>query len=548
MGIPYLYSNIVSKNPHVIHHTPLNTCHRLFLDYNSIIHQCLNDLKKLNTPITNDEVFKSLVDYTNLIKNSCNPSDLLFIAVDGIAPLAKQNQQRKRRYLSAHTNQVIEEFKEANQIPYVHWDSNQITPGTQFMKELNDFLKLEYANDPRVIVSDSDEPGEGEHKAIQYIKKCECGISNDYDDPKKVNVIYGLDGDLIMLALTCNSPILLMREAHIFDGIKSNAFKYLNVNSLHLAISSHLGGPCNDYVAMCLLIGNDFLPNLSPLKIKQEAIEVLCSIYKKTTQKIGGKRLLLMNEHAIDATPTFSLNYEFVKLIFEELAKNEDSMMIHITNEYNAIETNHHAFHKKQSKLERFMAEIDSYPLRNKHLSHTIDPTKKNWRVDYYEHLFYDHSQSTIKHICMSYIQGLAWNVDYYFNTTEKKTGQWFYEYLYAPCISDISKYLTIMGANEFSSSIKCHNNIDIGATFKEYMQLLYVIPPTSIEIIPPALRPIMHDVQLGFSHLFPTRFKTSTYLKYQGWEILPVLPPINIVQMNRIASYVTSIMSPIEK
>ena len=49
----------------------------------------------------------------------------------------------------------------------------------------------------KIVISDSNVPGEGEHKIINFIKK------NNFDFMES-HCIYGLDADLIFLALTTN--------------------------------------------------------------------------------------------------------------------------------------------------------------------------------------------------------------------------------------------------------------------------------------------------------------------------------------------------------
>ena len=62
----------------------------------------------------------------------------------------------------------------------------------------------EYNHDCQVIISDSNEPGEGEHKILQYLKQ-------NYSDDNGENqyLIYGLDADLIMLSMASKSTIFI---------------------------------------------------------------------------------------------------------------------------------------------------------------------------------------------------------------------------------------------------------------------------------------------------------------------------------------------------
>ena len=101
MGIPSYFSHIIKKYEKTLR--SLNNDDRfdnLFMDCNSIIYDALRKIESFDN-IEDDLItitIKKIEDYIQEIK----PSNTLFIAFDGIAPFAKMNQQKTRRYKSAY--------------------------------------------------------------------------------------------------------------------------------------------------------------------------------------------------------------------------------------------------------------------------------------------------------------------------------------------------------------------------------------------------------------------------------------------------------------
>lgn len=178
------------------------------------------------------------------------PRKCLYLAVDGVAPRAKMNQQRSRRFRSAKEAEITsaEIFAREGKLPDGKpFDSNCITPGTDFMLKLSlalqKWVEFKMETDPfwkalgaDVVVSGPDVPGEGEHKVMDFIREqkelyyqneeavaaanTENGKSQHetatpaiHWAPGQTHVLYGLDADLIMLGLVTHEPrFLLLRE------------------------------------------------------------------------------------------------------------------------------------------------------------------------------------------------------------------------------------------------------------------------------------------------------------------------------------------------
>jgi len=330
----------------------------LYLDMNAIIHPCCHPENK-PAPETEDDMMIDIFEYIDRIVNMIRPRSLLYMAIDGVAPRAKMNQQRSRRFRAAQLAQAELEAKEKvekelmaigqlHQLPPKKkaFDSNCITPGTPFMDNLATCLRYHIAHkqntDPawknlKVILSDASVPGEGEHKMMEYIRQQR---SKPEHNPNTVHVMYGLDADLIMLALATHEPHFKILREDVFakESSSKNCFicnkpghranecrnqaraggepaelsaqdddkqappkpyvlMHVDVLREYLEYALKPENPdvvwdlehaIDDWVFLCFFVGNDFLPHLPSLEIREGAIDTLCTIWKQCLPVMGG--------------------------------------------------------------------------------------------------------------------------------------------------------------------------------------------------------------------------------------------------------------------
>merc|ERR1711871_127593 len=201
----------------------------LYLDMNGIIHNCShpND-NDIHQRITENDMMLAVMAYIDKLFYIVKPKKLIYLAIDGVAPRAKMNQQRQRRFRSA------KDMKEAIEAAVLNgeklpeeppFDSNCITPGTEFMAKLSTHLRYyvrkKVRDDPlwkgiKVIYSGHEVPGEGEHKIIKYIRHRKAQA--DWN-PGERHCMYGLDADLMFLGLVTHEPnFSLLREVVVFKS------------------------------------------------------------------------------------------------------------------------------------------------------------------------------------------------------------------------------------------------------------------------------------------------------------------------------------------
>ncbi|XP_064394780.1 5'-3' exoribonuclease 2-like [Halichondria panicea] len=354
----------------------------LYLDMNGIIHPCCHPEDKA-APKDEDEMMEAIFEYIDRIFAIIRPRRLLYMAIDGTAPRAKMNQQRSRRFRAAKESEEkqedIERIREELQakgadLPpkkakEAHFDSNCITPGTPFMARLATCLEFyiheRMNNNPawqgiKVLLSDANVPGEGEHKIMDYIRGQR---SNPDHDPNTHHCLYGADADLIMLGLATHEPnFTILREEFKpnqprpcelcgqighdlkectglakekegeFDQFASSTvspqkeFIFLRLCVLReylereLTISGlpfpfDLERAIDDWVFMCFFVGNDFLPHLPSLEIREGAIDRLIRLYKNVVPQTHGY-----------LTHNGKVNLARVQLILKELGLVEDEI------------------------------------------------------------------------------------------------------------------------------------------------------------------------------------------------------------------------------
>jgi len=525
MGIPFYFKSLISRFPDIVN-LPNGTCDALYLDFNCIIHMCAQKLAASeNSPhdfgTFHNHVITNSLNYIDHILKHVLPAALLYIAVDGACPRSKMQQQRKRRFMSMwRTRKQTELGLKRNECSV--WDSNIVTPGTEFMKEFDQRLRdhvvaMQKHHAFKIQVSGSDEFGEGEHKIFDHMNQCE--------DHKSV-VVYGLDADLILLSILQEKFLIsLMREVPEFNVVnfeRHSPFLMLSIPFLKSAITREYmfgnAGRTNDYVMLCTLIGNDFIPPLSFLKIKSDGIDILLRLYHKHVS--NNKDDFLVSTES--KCPT--LNWKLLTDIVKDLADIEDTSMLEVSNTY---------YSGKVFIDQRFPeGRIDNYPMLFK-FPKVIDISQHNWRTRYNKMLFQYNNTNVVNTACELYIEGINWVFQYYF--TKNHNLGWYYPFHYSPTCLDLYNYLIASDSNHISLVLeKSKNKHNTHKEFINYIQhhgfqLLMVLPPSSKLLLPTELQQIMENVEYGCVQYYPQNFDITTYLKSYLWECSAIIPDINI-------------------
>ena len=357
MGIPKFAYFLSNRYPLILKkikdETDVPPIDNLYLDFNGIIHNvCHNyfcDASKITS--TTNEIYAEICEVIRQIVHLVKPKKLLMISVDGVAPRAKMNQQRIRRF-----RKELNEKKEENNINIekeenndkIIFDTNAISAGTKFMFHLTNYIKNYILEQKKVnedwmqidiLLSGSDVPGEGEHKILEYIRNYK--LSEKYN-PYTKHCIYGLDADLIMLSLLSHEyNFVILREDYFKmkkqakvenNEIKNEKYSEKKIEYQFFLISvlrEYLELEFNflkkkikfkydfekiidDFIFLCFFIGNDFLPNLFSFNIEKGALNHLFEFYKACLPELDGY-----------LTDKGKINFKRVLIFFDYLSKYE---------------------------------------------------------------------------------------------------------------------------------------------------------------------------------------------------------------------------------
>jgi 5'-3' exonuclease len=384
---------------------------------------------------------------TNIV-NKFTDLDTLILAVDGVAPGGKLKQQRQRRFKSALNNNAS-----------VNFDSNVITPGTEFMIRLSTFLTKKINTNRNslphtVIYSSHLVEGEGEHKIMEYYR-----LGQVKNLPGN-HVLYGLDADLIMLSLLSpQDKIILYRESDISTDILS-----IDLFKQHIQTKTNV----DDFVFMTFMLGNDFLPHHFALEELAETIELMLDIYKDN-------QFSFIKNNLID--------YNQFHLFLVTLAQNEQYLLTQLSlrEDYQSVALT----------MAKAGGQFDVALYRQSYYDKILLPKNNTIKKIV--------NDSDIKNMVTSYLRTMSWNYLYYTEGMSAVNQDWVYEYYYSPMLVDIAFYsqdVNIIGYKAWLGMVR----------FNPLHQLLSVIPKSSIDAVPNELKEL-YKITSPLYDLFPTTF-----------------------------------------
>jgi 5'-3' exonuclease len=598
MGIPSYFLHIVKRHPAILKKIALlgPNIDNFYADCNGIIYNAVYEtvLGTKNIDVYEAEIILAVCTKIQTYIDMFQPKEKIIIAFDGVAPVAKLNQQRERRYKSWLTGDLQKRIDKnnatkpsklnkntnaVNQNPDTSaiWNTSSITPGTAFMNKLHTLVTAHFKSNTKVIVSSSCESGEGEHKIFQHIR--------DFPDAHKnqTTIIYGLDADLIMLCLNhlhISERIFLYRETPEFlksvdktldetcqyfvdiPELAQSIIKYMNcMHDKCGQVSEKIefqNEKCRmfDYIFICFMLGNDFMPHFPAVNIRTTGIDTLLDAYRQTIGCKPGEYLICLTPNQNNNCANTNINWPNYKLLVEHLANNEDSLfrqeykkrdrwqqqqLMHNSNNSKShpnpetnfatsvvVEISDIVSEWSNDELPSSIDELNMCPIKYRDKEKQINPFTNNWERRYYETLFHvKMTASVCKQICTNYLEGMEWTFKYY--SSGCVDWRWSYNYHYPPLLKDLLQFIP---------DSKCYNFLEVKEPdpIRDVVQLCYVLPRPSLHLLPPKIMDKLLK-RCDPDSLYTTNHRVNWSFCKFFWECHTEMPHLDLNLLESICS-----------
>ena len=537
MGIPSYYRTLIQRLPHAIQRKAPSgaaAVKTLVVDMNCMIYHVLKE-PKMEAITYPGEIGRlgwerklqiEVCSYLTHIWKEAGAPKQTYVALDGVVPYAKIKQQRFRRFkggalaegaqgaaqgVAQGTNETqpksIDGVWGAKGTP---WDKNAITPGTAFMEAMGSMLRetgMKYG----WIISDTNDPGEGEHKVLKWL----LGQKEKAALVQGSVVVYGLDADLILLCLIAGDklgdayPIFLLREAMAFgklvrfDGPQGHGEVDLCFFQISLLSDSLQGSPKNkwtkeqfyDYIFGMSFCGNDFLPTGLSLRIRDDGHSILLA----GLNELWSKGLNLVSIEA--QTQILRPNAQGLKTFAYWISRQEERLILTTI---------------RRKMTARFGEdEADNLPLREQAEKPMIELRgdqvylKKGWQSEYCKLAIGEDSLEQRRARVADFWRGWCWILDYY--QGRRVDLEWVYPAGYPPLWSDLVQHFELPADDWLEQE-----------PLQPQEQLALVLPLSSWGLM---LKTPYRDLPTKLPQMWPQGFHLETFAKRFGWECEPMIP-----------------------
>ncbi|MHB1571346.1 MAG: XRN family 5'-3' exonuclease, partial [Solirubrobacteraceae bacterium] len=465
MGIPRFFSWLTRQEyPEVLQEELPGSIDWLIFDMNSLFHQAhqvayaygegfnvarAKRIRELSTEEVEKEFRETLINLVMGIVVFVSPKEGILLAVDGVAPQAKIQQQRQRRYKGPRTQHEDEKCEspgcpdpELIELRKTIVDPNRITPGTDFMFRLDDFL-VRWIKDPKnrlqlgvkkVIYSSHLVPGEGEHKYLEFLR------SGDIPNTG-IHAIHGMDADLFILSLIAPVERIFITREDIAQVVNIQNLRYNLTRQMRFETTP------TDFTLLTFLLGNDFFPHQPSLLDMGRGINAFISAYLETNKPLTERRgegyriiwsnfliflrVMAKSEGILLANEAIR-GFKYPSIPFQQALHAEQTQ-----KKYTSPGEQSRALRTQQATVTNYTFYYETF--RQEWYHQALGPRGDTSILEFLVgRPVYSITPERIKEMCLAYLRGLTWNLTYYTDGWDRASLEYVYPFHHVPLFSDL--------------------------------------------------------------------------------------------------------------
>lgn len=392
--------------------------------------------------------------------------------------------------------------------------------------------------------------GEGEHKALEFIRK--KSLEPGFDTNTSI-CIYSPDSDLIFLGLSTHlKHLCLFREARWSNGnenflrafereIKETKYDFVWVSLIrdyfeleYREVKKDIGKVfdlervIDDFIFVFFFIGNDFVPGMLSLEERELNFDNLINSLKDNI--IDLKDYITKNgeiiwPNAVKFFRKFARKHVDLALLDNKIKSEEEEK--EINSELNLKKTESTLSLTMSLSLSKAdsrssIQELDkSFILQVRSLCKSNPALAKEY---YYTEKFkIDIAQNPeeYKKIVKSYLEGIQFLLKYYYKGCPSYS--WFYPYHFPPLIIDLLdvKFVTEIVSSDFL-------NFEVGEPYDPFHHLITTVPIKEMtDLLPDSITCIITDKDSILNSFYPEKFELDCFGARYEKGYIPIIPII---------------------
>jgi 5'-3' exoribonuclease 2 len=282
----------------------------------------------------------------------------------------------------------------------------------------------------------------------------------------------------------------------------------------------------NDFIFICFLLGNDFVPNIVSLSLKtpnkkmENGLDILFEKYGDVFREINSNK----TDFTFIIEKNCSINFNFFKKLSLELNNHERSYLTQVADSkkfYLQPSNDLSPCEAEIFKLDNLSFKINDPVMLGKDLGD---------KERYYKHYYNIDSKSNkgkeeIKKMCNEYLFGLYWINNYYLKDCIDWT--WCFPHHFGLFMSDIYEYLCSINEKTFNEIMitPIENNYN---KIKPFEQLMMVLPRQLAFLLPIELKKVLLN-DMVIKKYSPTIFEQDMLYKSKLWQAIPFIDMIDL-------------------